>query len=221
MKKISGFLSVLFCFLFLFCGCGKTNDNSGNTISIDKANVGDLVKLGKFEQDNNYSNGSEDIIWKVIERTPYSILLLSQYSLDFQEHFSNSLSSNDKTLYTYINSKIRTWLNNDFYNYAFSEQEKNIIGLTKIASNVNDKIFLLSSTEVIFYLGNKEDRICPPSKYAENKGATKNWWTRESSDGGDAWWIRYKFVGGNGEISNWGYGGYNKLAVRPALRVYF
>lgn len=84
MKKISGFLSVLLCFLFLFCGCGKTNDNSGNNsndnsaaetaIDIDTSNYSEYLSITSekistkpitktYQYKITYSNGTTETIW--------------------------------------------------------------------------------------------------------------------------------------------------------------
>lgn len=84
MKKISGFLSVLLCFLFLFCGCSKTNENSGNNsndnsvaetaIDIDTSNYSEYLSITseklstkpitkRYEYKITYSNGTTDTIW--------------------------------------------------------------------------------------------------------------------------------------------------------------
>ena len=42
---------------------------------------------------------------------------------------------------------------------------------------------------------------------------------RDCGNGGDFWYERYKFVDEKGVVFDWGAGGYEKLAVRPAIRV--
>lgn len=96
----------------------------------------------------------EPIVWRVL--SPSSGLLLCENILDSQafnnyclkvenldlginEYFGNSGQSYFAN--SYSNSSIKTWLNNDFYNLAFSPEDKNNI----ISS---DGAFLLSADDV-------------------------------------------------------------------------
>ena len=49
-------------------------------------NVGDIVILGSYEQDNNLSNGPEPIEWQVIGSRNGHTLLLSKYALDCKRY---------------------------------------------------------------------------------------------------------------------------------------
>ncbi len=93
-------------------------------------------------------------------------------------------------------SDLRKWLNNDFYNSAFSDSEKNLIASTTLDNEDNyqynvtggnttqDKIFCLSLTECLKYFDNDKSRSCAPSKYTKDQGATTDdlgncyWWLR-------------------------------------------
>ena len=44
--------------------------------------VGDTIKLGTYEQDNNKSNGKEEIEWRVLDIDGNEALLISEYALD-------------------------------------------------------------------------------------------------------------------------------------------
>ena len=45
-------------------------------------NVGDIITLGEYEQDNDLSNGAEPVEWIVIDQQDGCSLLLSKYALD-------------------------------------------------------------------------------------------------------------------------------------------
>lgn len=79
------------------------------------------IKFGKYEQDNNVENGKEDIEWIVVTVDDNSALLLSKYILDDIEYH------NDMGITTWEDSYIRKWLNSDFYNDAFDEDEKKLV----------------------------------------------------------------------------------------------
>lgn len=108
-----------------------------DTVSMlpERLQVGDLITLGAYEQDGNTSNGPEQIQWRVIN---YDVndsnyyLILSELILEYAP-FDNGIadrtvdvgeSISEETVATWEKSSIRRWLNNDFYNNAFSQDEK-------------------------------------------------------------------------------------------------
>ncbi len=100
------------------------------------------------------------------------------------------------------NSKIRHWLNSEFYENAFNDEEKAIIIEKELANpgcpayktpgsdNTRDKVFLPSITEVKNYSKYDMDRIATPTEYAKNNGLFVSVET-----GGSYWWLRNN--GGN------------------------
>ncbi len=93
-------------------------------------------------------------------------LLLSKYALDCQPYNTNF----EETCWE--KCSIRAWLNNQFLNQAFSEDEKSQILLSEVSAdknpefdtnqgnNTQDKIFLLSVLESQKYFKDDSDRIC-------------------------------------------------------------
>ena len=141
--------------------------NSFNTCIEDV----DTVKFGKYEQDGNDENGKEDIEWVVLAREDDKALIMSKYILELKKY------NDEKEDITYENSSIRAFLNDEFYNDAFNDTEKNTIvetlvenkdnnniyqksssGDKKISTiggeDTNDNVFLLSFSEVKKYFGN-------------------------------------------------------------------
>lgn len=47
-----------------------------------EANVGEYVTFGHYEQDNDESNGKEDIEWLVLEKEDDKVLVISKYVLN-------------------------------------------------------------------------------------------------------------------------------------------
>ncbi|MBR4343211.1 MAG: hypothetical protein IKP88_11005 [Lachnospiraceae bacterium] len=111
---------------------------------------GDIVVLGSFEQDNNFNNGKEPIEWVVLSNDGKEALLFSKYVLDVRRY------NETKEDTTWATCTLRSWLNNDFYNYAFNDSEKEIIKTAHLKNENNpyfnsvggpdtdDKVFLLS-----------------------------------------------------------------------------
>ena len=120
--------------------------------------VDDYLFSGSYEQDNNKSNGKEKIEWKILEVEDERVLIISKYALDCQPY------NTSKANVTWETCTLRQWLNNEFYNTAFSEAENIWIPTTTVPADQNpdcdttsgnateDKIFLLSIKEAEKYV---------------------------------------------------------------------
>ena len=162
---------------------------------VKSVNVGDTYRFGSYEQDNNKSNGQEDIEWLVLAKEGTKILVISKEALDCKPY---------NTSFTYVTWEtctLRKWLNNDFINAAFSADERTMIPTVTVSADKNpaystnprnatqdnatqDQVFLLSITEVNKYFSSDSARQCKPTDYAVANGA----W--ESDSGNCWWWLR-------------------------------
>ena len=127
-------------------------------------NVGDYIKFGEYEQDNNLENGKEEIEWLVLDKKGDKIWLISKYALDEQPY------NNSSTNVTWETCSLRQWLNNEFSATAFSKYHLEKIQTSHVTADINpaiirnpdtplshkgitpgnsteDKIFLLSGKE--------------------------------------------------------------------------
>ena len=204
---------------------GEYKDSEKRIIEI--ANIGDIVTFGSYEQDNDDSNGKEKIKWIVLDKTEDQILVISKCGLDCQAY------NYEYTDVTWEICSLRGWLNNEFINSAFTEEEQSKIAITTVINENNpsydtyggndtqDKIFLLSINEANKYFNLNEARKCVPTDYAIAQGDYY-------AVGGkvNCWWLRspgynQKFAAGvNDDGSVYVRGslverGYN--VVRPAL----
>ena len=155
---------------------------------LPKVRVGSYVSFGSYEQDNNTSNGKEDIEWLVLEVKDGKALVISRYALDCKPYNTSF------TDITWENCTLRKWLNNDFVNSAFSEEEKAMILAVTVPADKNleyntepgnatqDRVFLLSITEANKYFRSYSARQCEPTQYAVANGAYVN------SDNDNCWW---------------------------------
>ena len=231
-----------------FAGCGKKNDadgqgnsNSSPAATVDPAQLagakyGDIVTVGAIDQDANEKNGSEPIEWMVITKMPGKVLVVSKYVLERKPFEENE----DVNSATYPDSTIRSWLNDTFYQEAFTEEEKAMIPLTKIVTTYvedyekhtvesEDRVFLLSYDEVNKYLASKEGspQIASPSETVkatgmyvwentdiENAVPGVGWMLRDSADST----YRYANVDGGGYLSrDYGDDINDRTGVRPAM----
>ena len=155
------------------------------------ASVGDTIVYGSYEQDNNFSNGQEDIEWIVLAKEGNQILVISKYALDCQQYNAS------RTGVTWETCSLRTWLNGTFLNEAFSSEEAAMIATTTVTAdknpnystnagnNTQDQVFLLSITEVEKYFSSDSARQCEATAYAQAQGAYTS-----SSNGNCQWWVR-------------------------------
>ena len=122
---------------------------------------------------------------------------------------------------TWEDSLVRQWLNNDFINEAFTDEEAAIILSTDITiapnaeygtsggNSTTDKAFLLSEEEVNSYFIDGEARR---SNY---NGELEDWWTITSGEDETSILI----VMGEGTIFTDGYSKQQEEGVRPAIWV--
>ncbi len=155
------------------------------------AKAGDYVSFGAYEQDNNTSNGKEDVEWLVLEVKDGKALVISKYALDCQQYNTSD------TNVTWETCTLRKWLNNDFINSAFTANEKAMIPTVTVSADKNpdystnpgnatqDQVFLLSITEANKYFSSDSARQCKPTEYAVAGGACVN-----STNGNCFWWLR-------------------------------
>ena len=203
---------------------------------ISEAEQGDLVLFGSYEQDNNSKNGKEAIEWIVLSRSDNELMLLSRYGLDCKA-YNDAEAKN-----SWESCKLREWLNDTFYNEAFSQDEmkkvkaqklKNMAG-NKVQKETEDKVFILSAEDTINpeYGFNadkdKKDplRACVPTKYATKQGLyiDDEIWTTDEDDLCN-WWLRnldeskkYAYVIGEFGYLSEDYGvSIDELAARPAI----
>ena len=80
--------------------------------------LGMTVKIGHFEQDNDLENGPEEIEWYVVDYKDGKYFLVSKYVLTYHRYAE---SNYDRTWET---SLLRAYLNSEFYDTAFTEQEQ-------------------------------------------------------------------------------------------------
>ena len=186
---------------------------------------GNIIKFGKYPQDND--SFRTPIEWLVLDVKGNEALLISRYALDCKQYH------HEKKNITWEDCDLRKWLNSDFINSAFSNEESERILVSELRNDDNpkcgtlggndtkDRIFCLSIAEAILYCSSDKDRQCRPTAYAREQGAFVyndyccNWWLRSPG-------YYRNFALNTGEyfgLCGSGVGCY--IAVRPALRIIF
>ena len=163
--------------------------------------VGGTLEFGKYEQDNDSSNGKEDIEWIVLEKEGNKALIISKYALDCQPY------NEEKAYISWADCTLRAWLNGTFLNEAFTSEEKQYIIESEVTAEKNpsyseinpgkdttDQVFLLSIKEVRKYFKSNEARKCVPTEHAIAQGAiTEDEHGKSYYKDGKAtcwWWLR-------------------------------
>ena len=240
-----------------------------------KIQIGDYITFGSYEQDNDISNGKEDIEWLVLDREDNKILVISKYGLDAKQYNveSNSTSTtntdsgsaqtqqseekqstfdellsmayeatggmrNESHFVTWENCTLRSWMNSDFYDAAFSASEKQAIVQTTVSADKNpeydtnpgndtmDNVFLLSINEVNKYFSSENASQCAATDYAIAHGARPNSNYKVDGSFSSWWWLRSPgcnqsqaaFVDRAGSVYYYGdFVNFDKGCVRPAL----
>lgn len=136
-------------------------------------------------------NEKAPIEWYVLARDGNKALIISRYVIDSVRYH------NEWTDITWENSTIRKWLNNEFINTAFSNDERAKIETTLVLNLDNtekgtkggnstyDRVFLLSMSEARKYFENNNERIGKPTAYAMQKNLCYN-----RNLGSISWWLR-------------------------------
>ena len=204
--------------------CASAGCAEANTAPVE---VGSTIVFGQYEQDNDLTNGAEPIEWRVLSIEGDEALLVSRYALDSKPYDAKGGHA------YWGKSTLRAWLNSDFYDAAFTEEEKAVI-LTKDLPNrkepnTADPVFLLSTDDAKKLFANHADRQADPTPYAAAQGAyisTKytghiQWWLRTNS------WEsknRAAYVAASGGVMTCGGNTFgaitnDRLVVRPAIYV--
>lgn len=175
-----------------------------------------------YQDDNGYSIKTvywfkyEPIKWRVLD--PSTGMVMSETILDSQPYNNYVLYSGDeyygdssKTYYAnnYAKSSLRQWLNDDFYNTAFSPSQQNIIESTALdnsaissscskydSPSTNDKIYLLSYNDAKnssygFSSSSSSDdtaRRAKGSDYAKSQGLYV-YRSSDSTYNNNSWWL--------------------------------
>ena len=196
--------------------------------SLSEVNIqlGDIISFGHYEQDNDSSNCAEPIEWRVLANGNGLATLISVKALDCIPFHAK------REPVTWDACTLRKWLNEDFLNAAFTEEERAQLAVANVPAGDNpeyptdsgkdtqDRAYLLNIDEAEQFFTSNEDRVCDLTAYASARGAKTNdagacwWWLRspgdETHDAAD--------VNFNGSVYCGGFGvNFRFNAVRPVI----
>lgn len=207
------------------------NQRYAEALHFQNLQVGDVIKFGEYEQDNNLENGREAIDWIVLEVQDDQAFVLSEKCLDAR------IFSETREMSEWTDSNIRNWLNGDFMQTAFSSNLQDLIVYKEIKNERDpyyavsygeedtlDYVFLLSYNEAIQYLKNK---TAYGTLYACEQYNKKHTYLTANPDKEQWWWLRTIAYDGAARM------GFNDMTggavekssitdaelVRPAMRI--
>ncbi len=186
-------MAVLICAFFLALPCSYAELKQTPDLKPDVE-----ILFGQYEADKHPENGKEPIEWIVLEVQDNKALLVSKQALDCVSFYQS------KEDIVWLSSGIREWLNGEFWNESFTEEEKAAILETEISnlaeegndawtpamgSDTTDKVFLLSYQEAMRFFQEQNDRKITGTEYARSQGARFAGIT-SFGIGETDWWLR-------------------------------
>ena len=110
--------------------------------------IGDIISFGNYEKSAN-TDVNQELEWIVLAKNNNQILIISRDSIEAVPFGEDGVNP------SWSESGIRNWLNNEFWNSAFTIIEQQSIVPTEIknyrSSQTTDKVFLLSNDEAREY----------------------------------------------------------------------
>ena len=194
------------------------------TMMAGKVHGNEKVKFGAYTQRGDTVSPIE---WLVLQESDSCVLLLSRYCL------ASLPWNNERKDAVWETSDIRRWLNEEFFETAFSKAEQSAIIATKldnrdqlgngtpVGADTEDRVFLLSSIEALALLYDEGYRV-KPTPYAVGQGVYVN------PIGDCAWWLRSpgkiptspSYFNSHGDIGTRNHEVHETIiGVRPALWV--
>ena len=158
----------------------------GMTVPINEAKVGDMIAMGTYEQNHDTTDGMEPIVWDVLAVENGKMLVISDKVLD-SYCFNNTDGAEQSPSMNWQDCSLRAFLNGDFINTCFTDEERAKIQTTHLSNLSNadflrqywsgleapyneleqqtrtddpetdDKVFVLSADEIVKYMGDEDD----------------------------------------------------------------
>jgi len=169
------------------------------------AKPGEIIIFGIYPQTPDGTDRTP-IKWRVLQNTGRGVFVLSEYLLDCKRYHSELKDI------TWRDCDLRKWLNDEFYNAAFSVAEKKLVKATHCTDNgegspdTEDKVFLLCVNEIQTFtdtgdgsdtrirrrtVGTDFAKIKKPdgcSLYVYDKGVEKDYIVENGEKRGCSWW---------------------------------
>lgn len=197
-----------------------------------------------YQDDNGYSINTtywfayETLSWRVLSKSNKEIFIVSNSVIDSHEYSPHPKGTSSNAANNYALSTVRSFLNDTFYNTAFSDKQKTNIVATEVdnsptstgfetnkyaVQNTTDNIFLLSYADIVnidYGFNSDQDRKLNATDYAKAQGLR--------TDGGARYWLRSpndRYENYARHVDGYGYAEYNQyvywchLGIVPAINI--
>ena len=194
-------------------------------LGLAQVQVGDTVLFGSYEQDNDLANGPEPIEWQVLAIEDGNAMMISRWILD------KAAYSDGRATTSWVRSSLRAWLNDGFYNTAFTDEEKQKLVAKELSTRYEkhgktaDPVTLIGTDDALHLMQGMETRKAYPTEYAKAQGIYKSekyhpsthYWTRNPSF---AAWYKASFIAASGGVMKCGgSASAPNYGVRPVIYV--
>lgn len=151
-------------------------EKAGNSLDTFPVEVGSIIKLGHIPV------REESMEWQVLEVKEDRALLLSKYVMEYRPFHDRW------GLVTWESSSLRRYLNKEFLETVFNEQERHALVKALVRADENpmcntdpgndtkDKVFLLSVVEAQKYFTVNHNRKCPHYLGSKEQNPRSSWW---------------------------------------------
>ena len=179
-------------------------DDTLASASFGSAKPGDMLTFGMYPQTADGTDRTP-IQWRVLRRSGRELLLLAEYILDCKQYHGEFTET------MWRDCDLRRWLNQDFYNAAFSAAEKDSITTTLCSENgdgspdTHDTVFLLSVSEAKALTAPPRDALVTQRRaiatdyarvkkadgchlYVYDKSVSEDYITKNGHAYGCSWW---------------------------------
>jgi hypothetical protein len=183
--------SLVVCVYAIFAGFAQLRLHDAKAVTVKEAVVGDTVLFGTYN-DN-------PLEWQVLRVEDGKALLITKNCTSERPY------NDEYTHVTWETCTLRTYLNTDFYDDSFSNEQKDLIATTTVinpdnasyktpgGNTTDDKVFLLSMDEANLYFTDDAGRVAKSSRWTW-------WWLRSPGYAAD----RTTFADGYGSLNDIG-----------------
>ena len=136
--------------------------------------VGQHAEFGKTEQDGDTSDGTEALQWKILAKDDSRALVVTDEVIDYRPYNSDRSKGS-----SWESCDLRDYLNSEFKNSVFSEEER---------SKIDGDIFIPDLKTIEQYMPAPSERSGYPTQYVSSKLSNTQapmlrWWTSTVATG--------------------------------------
>lgn len=194
------------------------NDNDTSTLKVDLS----TLEVGQYFDFGYY--GDENMVWQVVDIQDGKALIVCKNAVEAMAYNETGEAV------SWEECSLRTWLNDEFYNVAFTDEERSHIVLTNLSTSGSetynttggndtyDYVFIPGYFDELWtYFSREADRPCiitvhATENYEQEDAMECIWWTRSPGEMQN----QIMYITPKGAVKSTKYVG-KKYGVRPAM----